>query len=141
MSPVEANPGDSKESESLYCRSLEWGEFTVSDTARPMRYDAGKGSVAVAYLLWLFLGVFGAHRFYLGCPVTGAVLLTITVVSVLLMFVRYGFLLTIVPGMVTIWISLIWGFVDLFLIPGITRKHNVALATEPSSGESAPGPG
>ena len=94
----------------------------MSDVARLMQYDAHKKSAAVAYLLWFFLGTFGAHRFYLSRPGTGAVLLIITLFSLLLMLVWVGVL--------TIWISIIWVFVDLFLIPGITREHNVALATQ-----------
>jgi hypothetical protein len=31
-----------------------------------MRYDANKKSMVVSYLLWFFLGMLGAHRFFLG---------------------------------------------------------------------------
>jgi TM2 domain-containing protein len=31
-----------------------------------MRYDANKKSMTVSYLLWFFLGMLGAHRFFLG---------------------------------------------------------------------------
>ena len=93
----------------------------MSDTARLMQYDANKKSAVVAYLLWFFLGTFGAHRFYLNLYGTGAAILIITLASFLLMFVGIG--------VFTIWISVIWVFVDLFLIPGITRNYNVALAT------------
>ena len=101
----------------------------MSDTARLMHYDANKKSAVVAYLLWFFLGTFGAHRFYLNLYGTGAAILIITLVSILLMFVGVG--------IVTIWISVIWVFVDLFLIPGITRKYNVALATQLEQGSTA----
>jgi TM2 domain-containing membrane protein YozV len=53
-------------------------------------------SVLMGYLLWIF-GVFGAHRFYYGKPVTGT-----------LWFLTLGLLLV---G----WI------IDLFLIPGMAR--------------------
>ena len=101
----------------------------MSDTAQLMQYDANKKSAVVAYLLWFFIGMLGAHRFYLGLPGTGAAILIITVLSLLLMFTGIGF--------ATIWISLIWIIVDLFLIPGITRKYNVALARDLSSGDAA----
>ena len=104
-------------------------ESAMSDTARLMQYDANKKSAVVAYLLWFFLGGFGAHRFYLGLPGTGAALLIITMLSLLFMVTGIG--------LFTIWISIIWIIVDLFLIPGITRKHNVALATELSAGGGA----
>lgn len=61
--------------------------------------DSRKKSVAATWLLWLFLGVFGAHRFYLGRIGTGiAMLLT-------------------VGGL------LIWSLVDAFLIPGMLRAN------------------
>ena len=58
-----------------------------------------KKSTATTWLLWLFLGVFGAHRFYLGRIGTGiAMLLT-------------------VGGL------LIWALVDAFLIPGMLHAN------------------
>ena len=94
----------------------------MSDSATLMQYDANKKSVGAAYVLWFFLGGFGAHRFYLGETGTGAAILAITVVSLLLMLAAIGFF--------TIWISIIWVFIDLFLIPGITRKYNSNLAAK-----------
>ena len=93
----------------------------MSDTSKMMQYDANKKSVGVAYLLWFFFGMFGAHRFYLGENGTGAAILILTVLSILTSIVGIGLVLLFVPG--------IWVFVDLFLIPGIARKHNSALAT------------
>ena len=92
----------------------------MSDATRLMQYDANKKSAVVAYLLWLFFGMFGAHRFYLSQPGTGAALLIITLLSILLM--------ALVAGFFTIWISIIWVLVDLFLIPRIVREYNLALA-------------
>ena len=93
----------------------------MSDNARLMQYDANKKSVGIAYLLWFLLGMFGAHRFYLGLNGTGAAILVITVVSILLMVAFIG--------VITIWISIIWIFIDLFLIPENARKYNSDLAT------------
>jgi len=67
-------------------------------------------STGVAYLLWFFLGGFGAHRFYLGKTGTAVAQLIITIV---------GFF-TLIPLIVTG----IWLLVDLFLIPGIIREHS-----------------
>jgi len=92
----------------------------MSDTALMMQYDANKKSALVAYVLWCFMGLFGAHRFYLGEKGTGAGMLIITLASLVLMFVFTGFF--------TIFITIIWAFVDLFLIPGMTRKYNNDLA-------------
>ena len=97
----------------------------MSETARLMRYDANKKSAAVAYVFWFFLGAFGAHRFYLGATGSGAALLIVTLASFLLMVLAVGFL--------TIWISAVWVFVDLVLIPGIARKHNNYLAVQLSA--------
>jgi TM2 domain-containing membrane protein YozV len=54
----------------------------------------------VAYLLWFFIGIFGAHRFYLGRPGT-AVLQILTLCGL---------------G--------IWWIIDAFLIPGMVQEHN-----------------
>ena len=101
----------------------------MSEAAQLMQYDANKKSAVVAYLLWFFIGMLGAHRFYLGLPGSGATILIITILSLLLLAAGIG--------AVTILISVIWVLVDLFLIPGITRKHNVALARELSGGGTA----
>lgn len=93
-----------------------------------MQYDAHKKSAVVAYILWLLFGIFGAHRFYLGERGTGAAMLVITVLSFLLMFA--------VVGIFTIWITVVWSFVDLFLIPGIASKYNSNLAMQLKSNEA-----
>ena len=80
-----------------------------------MIYDANKKSAGVSYLLCIFLGGFGAHRFYLGT--TGAAI---------------GQLALGLLGWVTLfitWIPLgIWLIVDLFLIPNIVRQKNMQIA-------------
>jgi TM2 domain-containing membrane protein YozV len=58
-------------------------------------------SIAVAYLLLIFLWFFSAHRFYLGRPGSA-------VLQILLYFILVGF---------------VWLFVDLFLIPGMIRER------------------
>ena len=55
----------------------------MSEAARLMQYDANKKSAVVAYLLWFFIGMLGAHRFYLGLPGSGAAILIITILSLL----------------------------------------------------------
>jgi TM2 domain-containing membrane protein YozV len=94
----------------------------MSDAALMMQYDASKKSTGIAYLLWFFLGMLGVHRFYLGQTGTGIAILAITLGSFILMAVAIGF--------VTIAISGIWVLVDLFLIPGMARKHNLELAAK-----------
>lgn len=59
-------------------------------------------SILLAYLFWFFLGIFSAHRFYLGRP--GSAIL-----QILTYFILIGF---------------VWLLVDAFLIPGMIRKSN-----------------
>ncbi|HEV7291143.1 MAG TPA: TM2 domain-containing protein, partial [Devosia sp.] len=56
------------------------------------QYDIEKKSLIVAYVLWFFLGYVGAHRFYLGKPVSALVLLALSASILLLTFVSFGFL-------------------------------------------------
>ena len=80
-----------------------------------MIYDANKKSVGASYLLWFFLGGFGAHRFYLDRSGTAVVQLLLLLLGWLPLFIGW-----FVLG--------IWLIVDLFLIPGIVRERNMAIA-------------
>lgn len=57
-------------------------------------------NIVLAYIFWFFLGVFSAHRFYLGRPGSA-------VLQILLILIVIGF---------------VWLFVDLFLIPGMVER-------------------
>ena len=81
-----------------------------------LRYDADKKSAVVAYLLWVFLGSFGAHRIYLSRWVSGLAMLALSVAGWVLTLVFVGFAVLIAV--------LIWWFVDLFLVGGWVREHN-----------------
>ena len=59
-------------------------------------------NIVVTYLLWFFLGIFAAHRFYLGKPVSA-------LLQILSYFVLIGF---------------VWWVVDFFLIPGMVNHKN-----------------
>lgn len=80
--------------------------------------------LAIAYLLLVFLGVFGAHRFYLGHNGTAIALLCGTLLAAPLMLVGGGIMLAIGVG--------IWWVVDLFLLPGMTRCANARTPQPPS---------
>jgi TM2 domain-containing membrane protein YozV len=71
-----------------------------------MMFDANKKQAVVAYLLWFFLGYFGAHNFYLKrtCVAVAQLLLTLTIVGIAITF--------------------FWVLVDAFLIPGWVRREN-----------------
>jgi TM2 domain-containing membrane protein YozV len=85
-----------------------------------MIYDAHRKSTGVAYLLWFFLGGFGAHRFYLGQIGTAAAQLLLFVLGWLTLILGIGLVLLAVVG--------IWWIVDALLIPGIARDQNLRLA-------------
>jgi TM2 domain-containing membrane protein YozV len=80
------------------------------DTRALMLYEANSRSVLVAYLLWFFVGLFGAHNFYLKRVGIAVVQLILTI--------------TVVGSAVT----LIWIIVDAFLSPGWVRNQNNLLA-------------
>jgi TM2 domain-containing membrane protein YozV len=62
-------------------------------------------SAVVAYLLWFFVGILSAHRFYLGRPGTA-------LLQILSYFIIIGF---------------IWLLIDVFLIPGMIREKQDAI--------------
>ena len=86
------------------------------------QYDIEKKSLLVAYLLWFFLGYVGAHRFYLGRPISGFIMLALSAVTLVLALVSFGFLsfLWVVVGL--------WWLVDALLIPGIVAGRNTRIA-------------
>lgn len=86
------------------------------------QYDIEKKSLLVAYLLWAFLGYVGAHRFYLGRPLSGFVMLALSGVVLLLTLISFGFLSFL-------WVIVaIWWFIDALLIPGIAANRNSRIA-------------
>jgi TM2 domain-containing membrane protein YozV len=85
----------------------------LSNDARVlMLYEANKKTALVAYILWFFLGLFGAHNFYLDR--TG-----VAVAQLILSLTIIGLVITI-----------IWALVDAFLIPGWVRRQNNLLAAQ-----------
>ncbi|HEY1753663.1 MAG TPA: TM2 domain-containing protein [Caulobacteraceae bacterium] len=60
---------------------------------------------AVAYALWFFLGLIGAHRFYLGQVATGVIMLLLSITGV------------------GLFITFPWLIVDAFLIPDMMRSR------------------
>lgn len=107
-------------------------------------------SKVTAYVLWLILGAFGAHRFYLGRVKTGIALVGLFVVGIALTVVGSFYMmrmvedgtqiqtlaLTINPftilsysSMVLIFIWLAWFVVDLFLINVMINKDRTTRGT------------
>ena len=76
-------------------------------------------SVATAYLLWFFLGIFSAHRFYLGYSTSGAIQVALLPISWTL--IVSGTL----AAFLTMAASVVWLLADAFLIPGLhSRAHS-----------------
>ena len=85
----------------------------LSNDARVlMLYEANKKTALVAYLLWFFLGWFGAHNFYLGR-------IGVAVAQLILTITILGFLITF-----------FWVIIDAFLIPSWVRRQNNLLAAQ-----------
>ncbi|MGI6127279.1 MAG: TM2 domain-containing protein [Planifilum sp.] len=81
-----------------------------------------KKSMVVAYLFAFFLGIFGAHRFYVGKTGTAVAQLVLTLLGIITMFIYVGFLL--------IWIVGIWVFIDYFLLYGYVKRLNEDIEKE-----------
>ena len=122
-----------------------------ADTKTLMRYDANKRSAVVAYLLWFFVGYFGAHRFYLNHTVSGVVMLLLFFLSIFFtVFGGVGSIGMVAAGMVAagmvgagmvglvvgvfgMAILGLWLLFDAFLIPGMAREYNNRLIAEISN--------
>ncbi|WP_260980091.1 TM2 domain-containing protein [Agrococcus jejuensis] len=70
----------------------------------------------IAYVLAIFLGTLGIHRFYLGRVGTAIAILSLTVLGGLTAWLLIGLPLLLAAG--------IWWVIDLFLIPGMVREEN-----------------
>lgn len=86
---------------------------TVHHVLHPAAKELG-----ITYVLLIFLGTVGAHRFYLGRTGTGITMLCLTLVG---WFTSWWFGL----GIPLLLVTGIWWFVDLFLSPGMVREANV----------------
>lgn len=76
-------------------------------------------SALVAYLLWFFLGMFGAHRFYLGRWGSGLMMLVLFGIGSALTFVLVGYLPLALVGL--------WWLIDALLIPSMIAADRAVL--------------
>ena len=76
-------------------------------------------SMVVAYLLLIFLGHFGLHRFYLGRIGTAITQLVLSLCGWATVWILIGFI-----PLSVVWI---WLVADLFLTAGMVRRANDAL--------------
>lgn len=70
-------------------------------------------SVAVAYVLWFFLGYLGIHRMYCGRVGSGVAMLALTVIGSMTFAAGVGHLMLFVVS--------IWWLIDLFLTAGMAK--------------------
>ncbi|MBD3786792.1 MAG: TM2 domain-containing protein [Sphingomonadales bacterium] len=83
-------------------------------------------SALVAYLLWFFLGYFGAHRFYLGRWISGVIMLALFGIGSALAFILVGY--------IPLALVAIWWVIDAFLIPGMIAADRAVLRWRISQG-------
>ncbi len=73
-------------------------------------------NVALAYVLWFFLGYLGIHRMYCGRVGSGVGMLALTVVGSFTFPFGIGHLLLFIVG--------VWWLIDLFLTAKMAMGHN-----------------
>jgi TM2 domain-containing membrane protein YozV len=92
-----------------------------------IRFEAQKKSAGLAFLLCWVLGIWGAHRFYMGKP-HAVTKLVCTLISIPLCLVLIGWVWILANG--------IWTFIDLFYISGWVKEYNTTLLKKIQSGQS-----
>jgi len=129
----------------------------MSDTRKMMEFEAQRKSPLAAYLLWIFAGLLGAHRLYMGKWATGLHQLLLCVpVYIIFWFALGGSNIIAGAGdsnlasqgnaesfgvLAFALIITLWVFIDLFLIGGWVRRHNLRIIEkiEPDSGAATVG--
>lgn len=79
-------------------------------------------NIVLAYILLIFLGSLGIHRFYLGRTGTAIAQLILSIVGWVTAIIIIGFIPLAIVG--------IWLIIDLFLVPGIIRSENDKIEKE-----------
>lgn len=79
-------------------------------------------SMAIAYILLIFLGGLGIHRFYLGRVGTGITQLLLSIIGWATVAFVIGIFFLVILG--------IWLLVDLFLTAGIVNSENARLHSD-----------
>lgn len=79
-------------------------------------------NVALTYILLLLVGMFGAHRFYLGKTGTAITQLVLTLVGMMTLIFMVGYILLFVVS--------IWVLIDVFLVYREINRQNAELEKE-----------
>ena len=100
-------------------------------------FEARRKSRLTAYVLWLLLGVAGAHRFYLRMKPSGFGMLSLACVTTAAFFARdwLGFTdeILIVSG-ATLLLLATWVLADVLRMPGFVQQYNDRLLRRLSDG-------
>lgn len=92
---------------------------TKDELKAVMNLAIGKKSVVLAYVLWFFLGGFGAHRFYLGKTVSAIIMLAMTMLGIITSVIGVGLIFLVIVG--------IWWVIDAVLIFLAAQKANKSI--------------
>ncbi len=126
-----------------YNQKLNQDEKATSSDDAIMDFNANKKSIGLAYLLLLFFGGSGVHRFYLKQDKANT-MLSISCLLQILMFldtIVYLSLLEFGPpdfsdiACMGLLIILVWRIADAFFIPNMVREHNQELANRIKGGD------
>jgi TM2 domain-containing membrane protein YozV len=91
------------------------------DQARIELMSLASKSTGTAYLLWVFGGIGGYHRFYLGLVNSAVAMLVTLWLSAITLIILVGF--------VGLFALFVWWVVDAFLISGWVSERNNRIAT------------
>jgi TM2 domain-containing membrane protein YozV len=91
------------------------------------QFNTNGKSTTVAYLLWFFLGGFGAHRFYFGKMGSGFGMLGLFLGSCVLSLV--------IIGLIGFPILSVWWIVDAFLISKWMKEEQQVVGAMPPAQE------
>lgn len=80
------------------------------------RIKAQQQNVVLAYILWWFLGMFGAHRFYTGQS-KGWLYIVLFIVGIITLFIAVGYFIFIGMG--------IWWLIDGFNLHKVVKLQNL----------------
>ncbi|KAA0910657.1 TM2 domain-containing protein [Pusillimonas sp. ANT_WB101] len=92
------------------------------EQSNSLLYDAGKRSITATYVLWFFFGWVGAHRFYAGYKLSGALMLALAC------FGWYRVIAVEGAGFLALIFLGIWVLIDAALIPSMVRTSNLKTA-------------
>jgi TM2 domain-containing membrane protein YozV len=91
---------------------------TIRETAEAERRNrsaspTGEKSMGLAYFFWFSFGGLGAHRFYLGYPLSGAGMLILGIFAGMFSLLPFLFVFGYLLGVAL----MVWWLADAFLIP------------------------